>query len=254
LENILALSAKKLQLYGFNNLTKNFSCSAYLINYVTNQKSYRKYLDDNFATKQLSTLLTALANKIGAQVLNIAQQEYHPQGSSVTLLIADSCTPSIIGNDAIVGHLDKSHICVHTYPESHPTNNINTLRIDFEVSTCGVISPLKALNFILEALDADILNLDYRIRGFTRKTGGEKLYLDHNISSIQEFINDKNHQLYDMLDANMSENNLFSSKLIKKNFTLAADFFNSDMLNDGKKAILQLLAQERREIFYGENL
>ena len=32
--------------------------------------------------------------------------------------------------DAVVAHLDKSHITVHTYPESHPDNGISTFRAD----------------------------------------------------------------------------------------------------------------------------
>ena len=47
--------------------------------------------------------------------------------------------------DTVVGHLDKSHVTVHTYPEYHPDNSIATFRVDIEVSTCGEISPLNAL-------------------------------------------------------------------------------------------------------------
>ena len=49
-------------------------------------------------------------------------------------------------SDAVVAHMDKSHITVHTYPETHPDNGIATFRADIDVATCGVISPLKALN------------------------------------------------------------------------------------------------------------
>ena len=37
---------------------------------------------------------------------------------------------------------------MHTYPESHPDNGISTFRADIDVSTCGRISPLKALNYL----------------------------------------------------------------------------------------------------------
>ncbi len=40
--------------------------------------------------------------------------------------------------EAVVAHLDKSHICVHTYPESHPEGGLCTFRADIEVSTCGL--------------------------------------------------------------------------------------------------------------------
>lgn len=67
--------------------------------------------------------------------------------------------------NSVVAHLDKSHICVHTYPESHPEGGLCTFRADIEVSTCGVISPLKALNYLIHQLESDIVTIDYRVRG-----------------------------------------------------------------------------------------
>src|SRR3546814_14711111 len=51
--------------------------------------------------------------------------------------------------DSVVAHLDKSHITVPTYPVTHPDNGISTFRADIDVSTCGKISPLKALNYLI---------------------------------------------------------------------------------------------------------
>ena len=73
-----------------------------------------------------------------------------------------------------MAHLDKSHITVHTYPESHPYEGISTFRADIDVSTCGYISPLKALNFLINTFKPDIATVDYRIRGFTRDVHGRK--------------------------------------------------------------------------------
>ena len=71
-------------------------------------------------------------------------------------------------------HLDKSHLTVHTYPESHPHKGVSTFRADIEVSTCGQISPLKALNYLIQSFDSDILTMDYHVRGFTRDVSGKK--------------------------------------------------------------------------------
>ena len=91
-------------------------------------------------------------------------------------------------SDAVVAHLDKSHITVHTYPETHPHNGIATFRADIDVATCGVISPLKALNYLIESFDSDIVVMDYRVRGFTRDVKGKKHYIDHKINSIQDYL------------------------------------------------------------------
>src|SRR3546814_2513051 len=87
----------------------------------------------------------------------------------------------------LVAHLDKSHITVHTYPETHPQEGIATFRADIDVATCGVISPLKALNYLIESFESDIVIADYRVRGFTRDIKGKKHYIDHKINSIQDF-------------------------------------------------------------------
>jgi S-adenosylmethionine decarboxylase len=60
-------------------------------------------------------------------------------------------------SDAVVAHMDKSHITVHTYPETHPQNGIATFRADIDVATCGVISPLKALNYLIDSFESDIV-------------------------------------------------------------------------------------------------
>ena len=103
-----------------------------------------------------------MAEIIGANILNIARQDYDPQGASVTILISeqpviDKADAKGVISDAVVAHLDKSHITVHTYPETHPDNGIATFRADIDVSTCGVISPLKALNYLIESFESDIV-------------------------------------------------------------------------------------------------
>ncbi|MEN1226526.1 S-adenosylmethionine decarboxylase, partial [Pseudomonas aeruginosa] len=102
--------------------------------------------------------------------------------------------------ETVVAHLDKSHICVHSYPESHPEGGLCTFRADIEVSTCGVISPLKALNYLIHQLESDIVTIDYRVRGFTRDINGMKHFIDHEIDSIQNFMSDDMKALYDMVD------------------------------------------------------
>ncbi|PCI62215.1 MAG: adenosylmethionine decarboxylase [Gammaproteobacteria bacterium] len=249
-------STNKLQLHGFNNLTKSFACSAYIINYVDAVflSQYQQYIEKNFSAEQLSQLLLKLCDTIGATVLNIAKQDYQPQGSSATLLIADS--KNFSAPETLVGHLDKSHICVHTYPEYHPNNGMMTIRLDFEISTCGVISPLNALNQLLLFCNADIVTLDYRVRGFTRNKLGEKLFQDHAIVSIQDFINTNYHQYYEMMDANMAENNLFNTKLMRKEFCLENYLFLQSIkdIKHNQALVCTILNKERKEIFYGRNI
>ena len=153
-------------------------------------------------------------------------------------------------------HLNKSHITVHTYPEYHPDEGISTFRADIDVSTCGEISPLKALNYLIHSFDTDIMTIDYRVRGFTRDIRGNKLFIDHDISSIQNYIPEEIIDMYDMIDVNVYQENIFHTKCKLKQFDINNYLFGytKEKLAPGEeKKITERLKIEMDEIFYGKN-
>lgn len=249
---------KKLKLYGFNNLTKSLSFNMYDICYAKtpeHRREYIEYIDEQYNAQRLTGILTEVANIIGANILNIAKQDYEPQGASVTMLISEGPVEPV--SDAVVCHLDKSHITVHTYPESHPEKGISTFRADIDVSTCGEISPLKALNYLLEQFCSDIVSIDYRVRGFTRDVNGRKLFIDHKINSIQNYIDSKKRAKYQMLDVNVYQENIFHTKMLLKEFDLDNYLFGTpknELSTHEKRKIKQSLKKEMAEIFYGRNI
>lgn len=258
----------KLQLHGFNNLTKSLSFNIYDICYAKTeqqQRRYIEYIDEMYNAQRLTQILTDVNAIIGAQILNIARQDYEPQGASVTMLISEGHdAPSLVGNveepgplpDSVVAHLNKSHITVHTYPESHPYGGISSFRADIDVSTCGRISPLKALNYLIHSFESDIVIMDYRVRGFTRDISGQKHYIDHEITSIQNYISDVTAERYQMIDVNVYQENIFHTKMILKDFILDNYLFDTDkdaLSVDERTAIQRQLKHEMAEIFYGRN-
>lgn len=263
---------KKMKLYGFNNLTKSLSFNIYDICYTKTEedrKKYIEYIDEQYNSERLTKILTDVTNIIGANVLNIAKQDYDPQGASVTLLISEeevplyvldpSCNRGILTptRENIVGHLDKSHVTVHTYPESHPQNNIATFRVDIDVATCGEISPIKALNYLIGSFDSDIITIDYRVRGFTRDIDGYKHFIDHKISSIQDFIDSETLKKYNLIDMNIIQSNLFHTKMKVKDLDLNNYLFEIDEENltkEEREDIIKQLEKEMTEIFYGINI
>ena len=159
--------------------------------------------------------------------------------------------------DEIVGHLDKSHITVHTYPEYHPETNIATFRVDIDVATCGEITPLSTLDYLIGSFDSDIITMDYRVRGFTRNVEGRKLFIDHKITSIQDYIDRAILDKYDAVDINMYQANIFHTKMLIKEMDLQNYLFNSDIYEITPKTRLQIsnsLRQEMIEIFSGMNI
>ena len=191
--------AEKLKLYGFNNLTKSLSFNIYDVCYAKTereQQDYIAYIDEQYNSERLTSILTTLTDMIGATVLNIAKQDYEPQGASVTILIAERPVPG----QTQLAHLDKSHVTVHTYPEYHPETCLATFRVDIDVATCGEITPLSTLDYLIGSFDSDIITMDYRVRGFTRDVDGQKLFLDHHIASIQDYIEPATLRRYDAVE------------------------------------------------------
>ena len=249
---------EKLRLYGFNNLTKALSFNIYDVCYAKTareQKDYIAYIDEQYNSDRLRTILTTLTDMIGAQVLNIAQQDYEPQGASVTLLIGEGSM--IQAGSTQVAHLDKSHVTVHTYPEYHPETCLATFRVDIDVATCGEITPLSTLDYLIGSFDSDIITMDYRVRGFTRSVNGEKLFMDHKVTSIQDYIDSRTLERYDAVDINVYEANIFHTKMMVKEIDLQNYLFNTDIYELPPKKRLDIMNSLRREmieIFSGRNI
>ena len=123
----------KLKLYGFNNLTKALSFNIYDVCYAKTEREQQKYIayiDEQYNSDRLVKILTNVSQMIGAEVLNISKQDYDPQGASVTLLLAEDAAIKRADSRLVLGHLDKSHVTAHTYPEYHPETCIATFRVD----------------------------------------------------------------------------------------------------------------------------
>ena len=258
---------QKLRLYGFNNLTKTLSFNIYDVCYAKSereQKDYIAYIDEQYNSERLTKILCDVTDIIGAHVLNIAKKDYEPQGASVTLLVSEQVPEAghrgleiLETRESVVGHLDKSHVTVHTYPEYHPDTSIATFRVDIDVATCGEVSPLNALDYLIGNFDSDIITIDYRVRGFTRDVNGKKLFIDHTMTSIQDYIDRKTLEKYDAMDINVYQANMFHTKMLIKEIELQNYLFNTDSYELPPRQRLEIsdnLRREMIEIFSGMNI
>ncbi len=249
---------RKLKLRGFNNLTKTLSFNIYDICYARApqaRKEYLEYIDEEYNSERLVQILTEVSDIIGANILNISSQDYDPMGASVTVLIAEE--PVDPKPDQVLAHLDKSHLCVHTYPETDSKLGISTFRVDVDVSTCGQISPLKALNHLIKSFESDIVLVDYKVRGFTRDIKGKKHFIDHKIHSIQQYVERKIIDMYQCVDINIHQENLFHTKMLVKDIDLEKYLFSTaaqDFSDEEKARVKENLKREMTEIFYSKNI
>ncbi len=221
----------KLKLHGFNNLTKTLSFNIYDICYAETPEdlqAYVQYIDEEYDAERLTQILTDVVDIIGANILNIARQDYDPQGASVTILISEqpvTPTDSQIEEspgplpDTILAHLDKSHITVHTYPEIHPVDGIATFRVDIDE--------------------------------------GRKHFIDHEINSIQNYLSDDTREAYQMTDVNVYQENLFHTKMLLKDFELENYLFGDatrTLSTEQREQVTERLKHEMLEIFYARNM
>ncbi|CEG28997.1 adenosylmethionine decarboxylase [Bacillus sp. B-jedd] len=261
---------QRVELHGFNNLTKSLSFNMYDICYTQTKEereAYIEYIDERYNADRLTRILKQVADIIGANVLNVAKQDYVPQGASVTMLVSEGPvvevptevfeeSPGPLPSNVTIA-LDKSHITVHTYPEYHPDEGISTFRADIDVSTCGEISPLKALNYLIHSFETDVMTMDYRVRGFTRDKEGYKLFIDHEISSIQNYIPDEVIDRYQMIDVNVYQEHIFHTKCKLRDFDLNNYLFGytkEKLTEDQRQEIEESIKWEMDEIFYGKNM
>ncbi|KGJ95001.1 adenosylmethionine decarboxylase [Colwellia psychrerythraea] len=240
----------KIPLYGFNNLTKSLSFSLYRVHYLPSAqsvKNYNIYINNTYNSQNLEVLLTKICHAIGGNVLNIASQDYIPQGASVTLMISEEAKP-----ESLVAHLDKSHLCIHTYPEETAQNGIAIFRVDIELSTCGVISPLKVLDYVIEAFSADVVDIDYRVRGMTRDENGQKHFCDHDIAQISDHLAKGTLENYRLKDSVMTTHNLFHCKLARRIIDLNKHLFGlgeNELASAQQADVVGALKLELNELF-----
>ena len=256
-------------LSGFNNLTKTLSFNIYDLCYANSQpeiEQYMNYIHGVYNADKLTQILKEVATIIDANILNISSNNYEPLGASVTMMVSEgrSDLPNSTDNsvampmsDLIAAHLDKSHITVHTYPEGDANNEISSFRVDIDVSTCGKISPLKALNFLIQSFDSDVVIMDYRIRGFTRNQNGTKIFADHEITSIQNFIDEDLLSAYQTIDININGENIFHTKMMLKDITLKDYLFQpskTELHYQQRSEIKNRIQLEMSEIYFGQNI
>jgi S-adenosylmethionine decarboxylase len=245
-----------IKLVGFNNLTKALSFNLYDFAVARNEQerqAYIKYIDERYNAKRVTKILGGICEIIEAQVLAVSDQDYTPWGASSMVLLGDlkgSGVETLKGYGPKM-HLDKSHICAHTYPDFHQEGTICSFRIDIDIATCGEISPLKALNYMFDHFESDVVVVDYVVRGFTRDSNGKRVYMDHPLRSIQEFIDPNIIKDYHCIDLNLQSENIWQTKMLRINLNENSYFLSPvDLKAPETRAIIDSIKREMRGVVH----
>lgn len=239
-----------VRLQGFNNLTKVVSFNLYdfvVARTDAEREGYVRYLHERFNSERITAVLREIAGIIDAEVLSVSAQDYDPWGASALLLMSDlGHTRASIG-----AHLTKSHLCAHTYPDVLDPRGICTFRIDIDIATCGTIVPLRALDYMLKSFENDVVIIDYVVRGFTRDSDGKRVYLDHSVRSIQDFIDPEVLAQYECEDLALPAQNIWQTKMLRTRLD-AAEYFTAgtDPFAPESRELFELMRREMASIFY----
>lgn len=246
---------EKIKLAGFNNLTKALSFNLYDFCVGRNErerKAYGEYVAEKYSATNITRLLKGICEIIEAQVLAVSDQDYDPWGASSMVLMSDlkgGGTEGLGSSKSM--HLDKSHICAHTYPDMTQAG-VCSFRADIDIATCGEISPLSALNYMFDNFDSDVVVIDYVVRGFTRDAAGKRIYLDHHFSSIQDFIKPEILDDYHCIDLVLQSDNIWQTKMLRTNMHESEYFLDDDvdLQSPENRKMLDLIKKEMRGVLH----
>lgn len=250
---------EKIKLSGFNNLTKILSFNLYdfCITFDDKQKEeYINWINEKYSAKRITEISRNIVKIIEAEILNESAQDYEPVGASTMTLMSDiqgGKWEQEIKGPTYSAHLDKSHLTSHTYPDASDPDGICTFRVDFDIATCGEIIPLRAINYLFEAFECDVVYIDYVVRGYTRLQDGTKIFNDHYFNSITDFMSPevlKNYKFRS--DLNMPRENIWQTKvMLSDSFGPERFVFDPKDVNRpeiGEK--MKNLYQEMKEVFH----
>lgn len=248
---------------GFNNLTKVLSFNLYDFCITLNdeqRKEYVEWIHQKYSAKKIYDISEKVCEVIQAEILNASIKDFEPVGASTLVLMSDcagdgghwdkhkiSCPES----SSLNLHLDKSHITAHTYPDAESPDGICSFRVDLDIATCGNIIPLKAINYLFEAFQVDLVVADYVVRGYTRLQDGTKIFNDHPFNSIQEWIDPKIMEMYShRSDLNMTQVHTWQTKMMIKNCGPERYLMKkSDINHPDVDMKMGLLQKEMQEIY-----
>lgn len=201
-------------LEGFNNLTKSLRTNLYFM--LPEPEDFSRELQLRYQAASLEMMLQEIASRIEAVVLASSRQDYEPWGASALMLLSDA------GPAAVHMHLNKSHLCAHTYPDFGAAGEAPCLRVDLDLTSCGTISPLRSLNFIVDCLQPTAAVIDYSVRGFTRDAKGSVLFQDHSLTRLRDALDAQWLDVFEVLDQIGNFDQTWQMKMLRRELEPAA--------------------------------
>jgi S-adenosylmethionine decarboxylase len=250
---MVVVPSERVQLQGFNNLSKILGCNLWGFFFARSEEERRDFVrqvDARYCADRIASILSDLATRIDAEILHVSARDYEPHGASSLVLIGEDHPAASVSGASVGAHLDKSHVCAHTFPDWTSPRGVCSFRVDVEVATCGTVLPLNALDQILGEFMADVAVIDYTVRGFTRDVEGRRVYVDHEVESIRDFIDPAIVRDYRCEDLVLRSENIWQTRMMRTSLS-PADYFapGTDLQAEQSRAGLAWVQREMAGIF-----
>ena len=124
------------------------------------------------------------------------------------------------------------------------------------MATCGEITPLSTLDYLIGSFDSDIITMDYRVQD-PEMSMGKRYFWIIPVTSIQDYISRDILNRYDAVDINVYGANMFHTKMMVKDINLQDYLFKTDAYELPPALRLEImnnLRKEMIEIFSGRNV
>jgi S-adenosylmethionine decarboxylase len=90
-----------------------------------------------------------------------------------------------------------------------------------------------------------VVIIDYTVRGSTRDAAGRRVYLDHPMRSIQDFIDPAVLAAYECTDLALPSHNVWQTKLLRTRFDIPTYFRDvSRVADEDRRRALEVIQRE----------
>ena len=92
---------------------------------------------------------------------------------------------------------------------------------------------------------------DYVVRGYTRDENGKRIYMDHKVQSIQDYIKPEIKDDYHCVDLALQSENIWQTKMIRTNMDVQSYFLTPvDLESEETKKYVAKLKNEMSGVVF----
>ncbi len=231
---------------GVNNLTKILSVNLYKVIYVEGEKENgKKMLQESYPIKKIMDTICSVLQNDGLKIVHVYEQKDLYEEFIVISFSKDKNSNT----------LNCNQIQIHTVIEDSATNLV-VMRIDIEEIVRKDNSALAILNNIVKMIEADVVLIDYHVRGFIQDSVGRKFFNDSEVYSMKDFINVNLLSKYDAHEMNILRSNIYHLKLVVNKINIedyVTDLNVEELSMQEKFKVKRVINDEILTIFTNKN-